>query len=168
MNEKPVKDVHEALYLLRAQQGDKGPRYIFSKGDEFEIHHDWFHDGGSGSVSSGIHYLEIQRDVVGELLQKKFVQNMKILRWGSTHVDLLKFVLSELGKLELARLDEEQKTVAHSILKPGIHSQWSSIFNYIGKGREHERWGGRLYFDFKTPIDEKVRMFPDTGEFQKF
>lgn len=75
-------------------------------------------------------------------------------------------VLSEVGLTLREKLREEQFQKARAFLQPGIHSQWSSVFNPTGSGRERPYFG-RLFFDFITPIGERVRIYSDNGEFEK-
>src|SRR3989344_3835161 len=145
-NEAPITDVHEALHLLRPQWGDpfgEKTRYLSMRADPPELHIEWFADGDSGGASSGTYYLEIALTVVEQLQRDGFVQPLQVKGYGYSYPDPNKLIIS------------------------GEHSKFSGIFESTGWGRVHSRFGGRLFFDFVTPMKEKVRVYPDTKEVKK-
>ena len=169
-NEAPITEVHEALHLLRPQWGDpfgEKTRYLSMRADPPELHIEWFADGDSGGASSGTYYLEIALTVVEQLQRDGFVQPLQVKGYGYSYPDPNKLIISRLGTLEieeyLMRTEEEMR----KLLIPGEHSKFSGIFESTGWGRVHSRFGGRLFFDFVTPMKEKVRVYPDTKEVKK-
>ncbi|HVZ75974.1 MAG TPA: hypothetical protein VG934_01725 [Candidatus Paceibacterota bacterium] len=165
MNEAPITDSLEALHVLREEWNDTGYRYISLREEKPEIHLGWFNEGDSGGATSGVDYLEIDPAIAKKLRDEQWVEPRRIPHWGYTEVRQDQLVLSQWGKREMERLLEEAMTSVRAQLKPGTHSEKSDVFKDAGYGRDHGRWGGRLYFDFRTPVGEKVRMYADNGEF---
>lgn len=166
-NDCAIDDLHELLSLLEEQWRDTGKRYVHTGDGEPHVQIEWSHDGDSGGFSSGIRYFEAKRELIDQLLEKGLVTKMQVPRMGYTYTEPHKLVLSNLGELELQRLNDEKKRLARSLLIPGEHSKFSGIFNDAGFDREHYKGYGRLYFDFVTPMNEKVRVYPDTKEVRK-
>jgi len=166
-NEKPIATTHEALDALRKRWGDSGKRYIYTDGEKPELRIGWYKEGSSGGDSAGTDYFEIKPEVAAELAKLGYIEKMPIREIGYTYREPHKFVLSREGERELERLYKEKKEVARSLLVPGEHSQFSSIFDDAGSDREGYRHCGRLFFDFVTPMKEKVRVYPDTKEVEK-
>ena len=104
--------------------------------------------------------------MIDDLKEKGFIKNMEIPSWGHTYKEPDKFVITYHGEQELERLNEHAKTSVRTRLEPGVHSKWSGVFNDAGFGRDGFG-SGRLYFDFKTPVGERVRVYSDTGEFER-
>jgi hypothetical protein len=174
MNHEPIANLHEALDVLYVGWREQD-KYLYTgshRADEEkpEVWLDWYSEGDSGGDSSGTYYLEIEPAVAKQLVDEGLVEPMKELGWGYTHLLQEKKMLSQAGKEMLERLIVEKQRLAHSFLKPGTHSAFSSIFNAAGRGREHHRFGGKLYFEFKTPMpsDGTLKVYPGSGRILKF
>ena len=170
LNEEPIADVYEALHLLKPQWGDpfgEKTRYLAMDKSPAELHIQWFADGDSGGASSGIHYLDIAPAVVEHLQKGYWVRPHMEVGWGYSRPNLYKLVISDHAKLLFNEYIERTREEARKSLVAGEHSRFSGIFNDAGSGREHGRCGGRLYFDFVTPMKERVRVYPDTKEVKK-
>jgi hypothetical protein len=169
-NDAPITDIFEALDLLRPKWGDgfgDETRYVAMDESPPEIHIQWFHDGDSGGASSGVHYLEITQEVVEQLRREGLVEPLMQKGYGWARPDPMRLIISPWGKHRLREYTNETREVARKLLVPGEHSKFSGIFNDAGYGRERSHRGGRLYFDFITPMKEKVRVYPDTKEVKK-
>lgn len=169
-NDGPITDIHEALDLLQKQWGDSGKRFISTedkKGLGFEINLEWYREGSSGGDSSGVDHFDIKPEVVEELVKQGFVEKMRIPEMGYTYTEPYKLVMSQKGQIELERLHEEARRIAHGLLIPGKHSKFSGLFHDAGYGRSGYRGCGRLYYKFRTPQGEKVRVYSDTKEVEK-
>ena len=170
MNEEPIANAHEALdALVSGQHDSREGRYIDLHprgGGTPELCVGWFADGDSGGASSGFHYWQIKPEVIKELQEKGWIEPKQIPTWGRTDTDHNKLVLSRDGKEELVRFTKEQREVARKLPVAGVHSKYSGIFEDAGYGRDGYNCG-KLYFEFVTPIKERVRVYPDTKEVLK-
>jgi hypothetical protein len=166
-NEIPITDVHEALWLLQKEWSGQQPyiamaeyNYTHKKTLAPELHQPWYSEGDSGGDSSGIYHLEISPEVVATLTKEEWVTPMKIPHWGGSTTDLNKRVLSHAGRTEFEWFIEAQQKVAQALPKPLVHSKFSGLFNPRGYGYTSRWGGGKLYFDFVTPQEERVRVYP--------
>jgi hypothetical protein len=167
-NEKTIEDLFEALELLEPDHRDSSDgRYLSTRMDPPEIHVGWYTHGDSGGDRSGIEYFDIDPKISKELVRKGLVEPCIQKFWGGSTPQCDKLVLSELGKRELRDYLKKQKEVAKSLLVPGEHTKFSGVFNDAGQGRTGYKGYGELYFDFKTPIDERLRVFPATKKVEK-
>jgi len=169
-NEEPIADAYEALHLLKPQWGDpfgEKTRYLAMDKSPVELHIQWFADGDSGGASSGIYYLDIAPAVVEQLQKEYWVRPHMEVGWGYSRPNPYKLVISDHAKLLFNEYIESKKKEARKLLVAGKHSKFSGVFNDAGYDREYNRRGGRLYFDFKTPMGEKVRVYPDIKKVKK-
>ena len=165
-NDAPIADLLEALDLLYEGHHVYRPKhYLSTRKSPPEIHVEWYIDGDSGGGRSGTDYYQIDRAVSQQLIDGGFVTPRIEKGWGWSRRESEVLVLSEAGLTLREKLRDEQFQIAKAFLRPGVHSKWSSIFNCTGSSREKMEWG-RLSFSFITPLGEKVRIYPDNGEFE--
>ncbi len=166
-NDGPITDEHEALYVLVEEWNGAKPVYLSTK-DDPEICQELHRQGEGGAMSSTrIEYLEIDPKLAEHLIKEHFVTPMRIPHMGYTEVSQTKLVLSRDGVDRLRVLTAEHLALAKTLPVAGEHTKFSSIFKESGSGRENGRRGGPLYFDFVTPMGEKVRVLPLTKEVRK-
>ena len=167
-NAEPVKDPYELMDLLSQGRSDSTDgRYLrVRQGEEIEMHRGWYVHGDSGGDRSGIDYYQIDPETSKKLIAERWVTPKRIPHMGYTEERKHELVLSEAGKAELRRFHEEQRKAALALLIPGKHSKFSGVFNYRSHGRQYPGVGP-LYFEFVTPMDEKVRVCPETKKVEK-
>ncbi|MES2203219.1 MAG: hypothetical protein V4474_02800 [Patescibacteria group bacterium] len=166
-NERPVKDIHELLELLRPGHHDSTDgRYIKIDGHKVEVQIGWFTYGSSGGDRSGFHYYQVEQKTVDELRKNAWVAPRRISRVGYTETQHNKLGLTNKGEGEFKRFLAEQEEKAKALLVPGKHSKFSALFERYDHGRTYGKYG-ELYFLFRTPMDERVRVFPRLKKVRK-
>lgn len=169
-NEVPVTDAYEALDMLYPDFYDsfgEGTRFIAMGKNPPELHVRWFRDGDSGGASEGVCYYEINRQVVECLEREQWVRMLIVKGWGYATPDPNKLVISERGKSARNAHINEMREAARKLPVAGKHTQFSSVLNDAGHGRETYYGKNRLYFDFETPMRERVRVFPSNKRIKK-
>ena len=167
-NDGPITDEHEALQVLKKEWRGPDPIYLSLKAEQPEICQELHRQGDGGRASSCyIEYLEIDPKLAEQLIKESYVAPMRIPHMGYTETVRDKLVLTRTGEHRLETLNREKERLAQSLPVAGEHSKFSSIFELSKSEREHGRRGGKLYFEFVTPIKERVRVYPDTKEVLK-
>lgn len=169
LNDQPITDEHEALFVLQREWQGPFPIYLsMVNPDRPEVCLEMHRPGDGGRTSSCyIEYLEIDSDLARRLIAQLWVVPMRIPHSGYTETVQDKFVLSRPGGDRLQALTQEKLQFAKTLPVPGEHTKFSSLFEEVRYGREHGRRGGRFFVDYKTPMDERLRVFPDSKEIQK-
>lgn len=171
--EKPVTDLHELLDLLPEYWRDSGKRYVYMRQAELyepnvpEVWKEWNREGSSGQDSWGVDRFQVDRALVQKALDDGLLQTMEVPYWGGSHKERDKLVVTRRGEELRKRLYEEKKAAAHTLLVPGEHSAWSSIFEFRKSEREKHYPLGELYFEFVTPMKERVRVWIDQKRIEK-
>jgi hypothetical protein len=167
-NDRPITDEHEALYVLVKEWRGPDPVYLSTKREKPEICQELHRQGEGGRESSYyIEYLEIDEELAKKLIKEQWVTPMRILHMGYTETVREKLVLSPHGLDHLKRLTQQKCALAKTLPVPGEHTQFSSILEETGCGCENGRRGGRFYVDLKTPMDERLRVYPDSKQITK-
>ncbi len=168
-NSKPVADVYELLALLENRQSGRycDTRYLRPANSGFrptkcpEVEVDWYHEGSSGGDTGGHDYFEVAPQVAEQAVRERWVEPNVKKYWGGSTVEKDKLVLSELGKVTLNKYIREQMEEAKKLVVPMKHTKYSGLLEPRGYGQEgHDGEGGELYFDFETPMQEKLRVYP--------
>lgn len=170
-NDAPITDIHEALDILWLEPHSQRERHIqianhLADPAKPELHADWYTEGDSGGDMSGWHYFQIDPALVKKLRDEEYLEPRKILFMGGFYLEHEKLVLSEKGKAERKRLQEEKKQAAIKLMRPGIYETLPPPYdeNRVFGEREYHGYGGRLYFTFRMLNGDEVRVFPDTAE----
>ena len=160
-NQEPIADVYEALEMLKSrQQGRYNDTRFLMREPQDEIMVDWYHEADSGGDRSGYDYYEIDPTIVEQLVKERWVTSNVVKFWGGSRTENHKMVISTAGKYELQKYLETTQEDAKKLVVPGKHTKFSGILNSRGYGRDgHQGCGGELYFDFETPMQERLRVF---------
>lgn len=159
-NAKPITDIHQALDMLRPGDSDSTDgRYLDMTEDPPELQVGWFHDGDSGGASSGLYYYQIDPAVTKALQEEKLVEPKRVPCWGSTETRFNELVLSKLGEQKLNEYVEKLRDIARGLVIPGKHTKFSGVLNACGYG-PCGRFYSEFYFDFVTPMNEHLRVYP--------
>jgi hypothetical protein len=166
-NDTPIIDLHEGLDAIGGQK-----TYLYTGHDLVdktrpEIRQDFSEDNGSGGHRNpGITYLEIDPELVKRLIAEALVTPIRTPNLGFTKTVKDRLVLSLAGWERRVSLHEEKKLLAQNILGTEGHQVSNGVVNFR-HGRKHRGRWGEIYFDFKTPSGEKVRVFPDNGKVEE-
>lgn len=189
LTKEPVNDLLLAIYLLAGGWNDSTRRFLatheFTKELPFAeilIEH-W--GGGYGKCEyTGTDRIQVTAEVVKQLLQDRWVFKANERQKDPFLYAHEAYKLSEGSRndwndrgYEKFMRERRERAKAHFIA--GTHSKFSSVLfdqGYDWKweterdedGKEDWRQRRyRLYFDFKTPMDEHIRIWDDTGEVEK-
>ncbi len=165
-NDTPITDLHEALDAIGGYR-----TYLYIGQDladkaRPEIRQDLSANYAASKENPKFTYLEIDPELARRLIAEKFVTPMRVSILGliKTLNDML--VLSSAGWERRQGLREEKELLAQSMLKTEEYGAPSNVVNFR-HGRRHKGHWGEIFFDFKTPSGEKVRVFPDNGKIEK-
>ncbi|MEK7068188.1 MAG: hypothetical protein AAB964_00030 [Patescibacteria group bacterium] len=163
-NEKPVTDFYEALELLRnKQQGRYSDERYLIGGPTPEILVDWYREADSGGDRGGIDHYEIDNAVFEEIVRQGCVSPNVVKFYGGSRTEHHKLVLNKVGRDKFEHFLDLRQNEAKKLVIPGEHTKFSGVLNPRGYGREgYQGYGGELYFEFETPMNERLRVYPDS------
>jgi len=171
MNDAPVTDIHEALDLLTEPWDASGPRFLdvgydLANDSTPEIHFEWSRER-NGQWSSGTNYLQIDPSLAKQLEERGFVKPMEIPHMGYTETEKRKLVITPVGKKYVQLTLEQKQRKAVELVRPRPYDALAPLYDptRIFSSREHNWWGGKLYFSFEMMNGEKLHVYPDTEEF---
>ncbi|HUO50601.1 MAG TPA: hypothetical protein VMU25_03530 [Candidatus Paceibacterota bacterium] len=165
-NEHPIVDLHEALSVLGAESSSREPHHLArrSQGDGspfWEIVVPWYREGDSGGDRSGCDYLQIDQELAHRLVIENLLEQNLVKYFGGSRREVNKFVITEHAAAENRAYEESLLEKAEALLVPGIHTDLTGKARRIDYGREHWRYG-RFRVDFRTPLGDRCRVFPET------
>ncbi len=166
-NETPITDVYEALDVLCFESSSRRSIHLFKSIDkdnpDYHLVVPWYREGCSGGDTSGEDYYQIDPTLAQKMIDEGLVTPLKIVSWGRTDTDRERFVVCYDGEEKSKAYDRDMIKKAESMLKPGIHTDLTAKPYRTEYGREGFRHG-RFYVEFKTPHNERCRVYPQDDE----
>ncbi|MDR3547840.1 MAG: hypothetical protein P4M11_06180 [Candidatus Pacebacteria bacterium] len=169
MTHNPITDEMLAIERLTPALSRNEYRFLVMEEDDYPptIHIEGWNGGFGQMEYNGSMYYAVDQELVeklidAELLEKAERRVGKGWQYNATY--LLDLRSARQRHRELAN---ERAETMRPLLKPGVHSRFSSLFLPNGyRWEETEDGDERLCFYFKTPAGDNVRVFYDTRDIE--
>ena len=167
-NEQPLTDIYQILAMLEPRQQGRysDRRWIYSRNvPELQIR--WCREADSGGDSGSTEYLEIDPEAFERLVEEGLVAPNMLRYGGGVRLEGHKLVPTDAGRSRLRVYLAAQREAARKLVVPGEHTKFSATLFPQGQGYEGFHGEGPLYFEFVTPMNERLRVYPRTNKVER-